>query len=263
MENQIFSVKGKVIIITGGQGLLGREFAHHLNEQGAKVAIFDIVNYENTRLDAKFISDNYLVMHVDVTNKKSIQDGLSQVELKWGVPHGLINCAAIDFPPDRDSHRFEDYPEEQWDKVMEVNVKGTFLCCQVIGATMMEQHGGSIINIGSIYGMVSPDQRIYEIKEDPFIKPISYSVSKSAILNLTRYLATYWGKWNVRVNTMTFGGVLNNQNTKFYKNYINKVPLERMASKDEYNGAIQFLLSDASSYMTGANLVIDGGWTAW
>lgn len=202
-------------------------------------------------------------MNVDVTNKKSIEAGLRDIKSKWDTPSGLINCAAIDFPPSKDSHRFEDYPESEFDKVMEVNVKGVFLCCQVIGTAMAEYNRGSIVNIGSTYGMVSPDQRIYQYKDNPFIKPISYSVSKSALLNLTRYLATYWGRDGVRVNTLTFGGVKNNQDTEFEKNYIEKVPLGRMASKDEYNGAVQFLLSDASSYMTGANLVIDGGWTAW
>lgn len=259
----MFSVKDNIIIITGGLGLLGGQFAHYLNEQGAKVAIFDNVKYEKDTLDRFFTGDNFLILPVDVTEKESIQKGLSQVKQKWGIPHGLVNCAAIDFPPNKNSQTFEDYPEEEWDKVMDVNVKGVFLCCQVIGTEMAQVYRGSIINIGSTYGMVSPDQRIYEYKPDPFIKPISYSVSKSALLNLTRYLATYWGQMNVRVNTLTLGGVYNNQDKEFIKNYVEKVPLGRMATRDEYNGAVQLLLSDASSYMTGANMVIDGGWTAW
>ena len=128
---------------------------------------------------------------------------------------------------------------------------------------MANTGGGSIINISSVYGMLSPDQRIYEYKEKPFNKPITYSVSKSGIFNLTKYLATYWAKKNVRVNTMTLGGVFNNQDETFLKNYSHKVPLGRMANENEYTGAILFLASDASSYMTGSNLVIDGGYSCW
>lgn len=256
----MFSVENKTIIITGGLGLLGSEFVRHLREQGANVVVFDLIK-GNPEQHQQF--DNLIIKHVDVTNKKSILDGLSEIEEIWDTPSGLVNCAAIDFPPSKESQLFEDYPESEWDNVMEVNVKGIFLCCQVIGTAMAEYNRGSIVNISSIYGMVSPDQRIYEYKENPFIKPISYSVSKSALYNLTRYLATYWGRDGVRVNTLTLGGVLNNQDATFKHNYSEKVPMGRMASKKEYNGAIQFLLSDASSYMTGANLIIDGGWTSW
>jgi NAD(P)-dependent dehydrogenase (short-subunit alcohol dehydrogenase family) len=149
---------------------------------------------------------------------------------------------------------------------MEVNVKGVFLCCQVIGGRMAEAGRGSIINIASTYGLVSPDQRIYEYRrtaETTFFKPVAYAVSKSALFNMTRYLATYWAEKNVRVNTLTFAGVFNNQDERFLEGYCARVPLGRMAREDEYNGAVIFLLSAASSYMTGSNLVMDGGWTAW
>jgi NAD(P)-dependent dehydrogenase (short-subunit alcohol dehydrogenase family) len=187
----------------------------------------------------------------------------------WGIPHALINNAAIDSPPDASAAEngpFEEYPEASWDKVMEVNVKGTFLCCQVIGAQMASLSRGSIVNIGSVYGMVSPDQRIYEYRrsdDDHFYKPVAYSASKSALCNLTRYLATYWAERNVRVNMLTLGGVFNNQDSRFLEEYCRRVPLGRMAREDEYNGAVIFLVSDASSYMTGSNLLIDGGWTSW
>ena len=146
---------------------------------------------------------------------------------------------------------------------MEVNLKSVFLCCQIIGAEMAKNGAGSIINISSHYGVISPDQRIYEYRKKVFNNPISYSASKSGILNITRYLSTYWGERNVRVNTLTLGGVLDNQDKEFIENYSSKVPLKRMANESEYNGAIQFLISSASSYITGSNMIIDGGWTAW
>jgi NAD(P)-dependent dehydrogenase (short-subunit alcohol dehydrogenase family) len=146
---------------------------------------------------------------------------------------------------------------------MDVNLKGVFLCCQIIGGHMAKMHGGSIINISSIYGILSPDQRIYQYRKKPFFKPVTYTVSKAAILGLTRYLATYWSKKGVRVNTLTLGGVFNNQDKEFLKNYCSKVPLGRMADQDDYNGAVLFLACDASKYMTGSNLVIDGGYSCW
>jgi NAD(P)-dependent dehydrogenase (short-subunit alcohol dehydrogenase family) len=206
---------------------------------------------------------------VDITSRDSIEEGIRQVNLKWGVPSGLINNAAIDVPPDapvEENGPFENYPAQSFDRIMAVNVKGIVLCCQVIGGQMAKEGRGSIINICSIYGMISPDQRIYDYRKksgSAFYKPVAYSVSKSALLNLSRYLATYWAERNVRVNTLTFGGVFNNQDKEFLKGYCSHVPLGRMARDDEYNGAVQFLLADASSYMTGSNLVIDGGWTAW
>jgi NAD(P)-dependent dehydrogenase (short-subunit alcohol dehydrogenase family) len=149
---------------------------------------------------------------------------------------------------------------------MDVNVKGVFLASQVLGGAMARAGRGSIVNISSIYGLVSPDQRIYEYRRQQgqaFFKPVAYSASKSALLNLTRYLATYWAARGVRVNTMTLAGVAAGQDEAFMHGYLQKVPLGRMAAEDEYDGALIFLLSEASRYMTGSNLVVDGGWTAW
>lgn len=272
MRQDLFSVQNRVVIVTGGLGQLGRQFSLALVDRGAKVAIFDLQVDEHRvaeRVDGRRAEDNLLFLPVDVTQRSSIEAGLGQVNAAWGVPHALINNAALDSPPNASAEEngpFETYPESSWDKVMEVNVKGIFLCCQVVGRQMAEAGRGSIINICSIYGIVSPDQRIYEYRRTggaPFFKPVAYSASKSALLNLTRYLATYWAGRNVRVNTLTFGGVFNNQDEEFLKAYSARVPLSRMAREDEYNGAIIFLVSDASSYMTGSNLVIDGGWTAW
>jgi NAD(P)-dependent dehydrogenase (short-subunit alcohol dehydrogenase family) len=272
MIQKLFSVQDKVVIVTGGLGQLGRQFSVALVGSGAKVAIFD-VHVNEPRIAERFrerrTKDNLLFLPVDVTQRSSIESGLRQVIARWGMPYALINNAALDSPPSapvEENGPFETYPESSWDKVMAVNVKGVFLCSQVIGGQMAAAGRGSIINICSIYGMVSPDQRLYEYRranDVEFFKPVAYSVSKSALLNLTRYLATYWAGSNVRVNTLTLGGVFNNQDEKFLKGYRARVPLGRMAREDEYNGAIIFLVSDASSYMTGSNLIIDGGWTAW
>lgn len=272
MQKNNFDINDRVIIVTGGMGQLGRQFTKSLCEAGAKVAVFDI-KIEKTAFEqyfGKYIQSNTVMgVVVDITNRSSIEAGLKAVNQNWGVPFGLINNAAIDAPPNapvEENGPFENYPEQSFDRVMMVNVKGIVLCCQVIGGQMAKEDRGSIINVCSIYGVVSPDQRIYEYRRkngSPFYKPVVYSVSKSALLNLTRYLATYWAEKNVRVNTLTFAGVFNNQDKEFLKSYCTRVPLGRMAREDEYNGAIQFLLSEASSYMTGSNLIIDGGWTAW
>ena len=206
---------------------------------------------------------------MDITSRPSIQTGLDQINSKWGIPSALINNAALDSPPDssvEENGPFETYPEKSWDKIMDVNIKGTFLCCQIIGGQMAENEQGSIVNISSTYGMVSPDFRIYDYRNTdnkPFYKPIAYCASKSSLLNLTRYLSVYWAPEKVRVNTLTFGGVFNHQDPRFLDAYCSRVPMGRMANEDEYNGAVIFLISKASSYMTGSNLIIDGGWTAW
>ena len=213
----------------------------------------------------KFDEKDYLFLKTDVTDKENISDSLKLVLEKFGCPQGLINNAALDSPPgdsDLINGPFEDYPEEAWDKVIDVNLKSIFLTCQIIGKEMADNSGGSIINISSHYGLISPDQRIYNYRKN-FYKPISYSASKSGIFNITRYLSTYWGQQSVRVNSLTLGGVFDNQDEEFVNNYSEKVPLGRMAEKHEYNGVIHFLLSDASSYITGSNIVSDGGWTAW
>ena len=267
MSRDLFSVEGKIVVITGACGQLGRQFTRTLIERGARVAAFDLNPSQCSPADES--GDKLMTVGVDITRRDSIQAGLAEVKSKWGTPDALINNAALDSPPNASAEEngpFETYPESSWDKVMEVNAKGVFLSCQVIGSQLAEAGRGSIVNICSIYGVVSPDQRLYEYRRTPgqaFFKPVAYSASKSSLLNLTRYLATYWAEKNVRVNTLTFGGVFNNQDEQFLANYAARVPMMRMAREDEYNGAIVFLLSDASSYMTGANLTIDGGWTAW
>jgi NAD(P)-dependent dehydrogenase (short-subunit alcohol dehydrogenase family) len=250
----LFSLKDRVAVVTGGAGQIGREIVRGLEERGARVAVFDL---ETDRF------------RVDVTDRDSIEGATDEVAGTWGVPHVLVNAAALDSPPDAPPEEVgpvETYPEASFDEVMDVNVKGTFLCCQVIGARMAEAGRGSIVNVSSIYGMLSPVQDLYEFRRsggEAFFKPVAYSVSKSALYNLTRYLATYWAKSGVRVNTLTLAGIWNEQPAEFVDAYTARMPLGRMAEAREVVGPVVFLASDASSYVTGANLVADGGWSAW
>ena len=269
--SDVFDVSNNLVVITGGLGILGRTFAKELLRRNADVVLFDQGAGPDLNVEfSGFDLSRLLYAPVDVISRLSVQDGLQRCLDRFGkVPNALINCAAIDAPPDspiEDNGPLETYPMRSFDKVMEVNVKGALIACQVIGGAMARAGRGTIVNVSSIYGMVSPDQRIYDYRRqlgDEFFKPIAYSVSKSAIFNMTRYLATYWAKSGVRVNTVTFAGVYNNQDERFVAAYTDKVPLGRMADRDEYVGPIVFLVSKASSYMTGANLVVDGGWTSW
>ena len=271
-RDELFDVSGRVIVVTGGLGQLGRQFGRTLLERGARVAIIDhrIDDEEGAEgFGDSLRDDGLLFVRADVTVRASLEQALARIEQRWGPPDGLVNNAALDSPPDAPTEEtgpFETYPESSWDTVMAVNAKGVFFCCQVFGGAMAAAGRGSIVSICSTYGLVGPDQRIYEYRRasgSSFFKPVAYSASKSSLLNLTRYLATYWAGRGVRVNTLSLGGVYNQQDERFLESYCSRVPLARMAREDEYNGAIIFLLSDASSYMTGANLIVDGGWTAW
>jgi NAD(P)-dependent dehydrogenase (short-subunit alcohol dehydrogenase family) len=264
----LFSVENRVIVITGGLGQLGLAYANCLAGEAARVALVDVA--AASLLPANLAENpNIRYFAADVTRRASLETALAALEAIWGPPHGLVNNAGLDSPPASSSEEngpFETYPQESWDKVMAVNAKGPFLCCQVFGGAMAHAGRGSIVNIGSIYGTVSPDQRIYEYRRQQggaFYKPVAYSASKSSLYNLTRYLATYWAGNGVRVNTLTLGGVFNNQDPQFLEGYLRRVPLGRMAQPQDYFGPIIFLLSDASAYVTGANLTADGGWTAW
>lgn len=261
MSANLFSLDGRTAVVTGGLGQLGKQFTRTLVEHGARVAVLDVE-------PAPPGTDRCLYLEADVTDRGSLDRAAARIEAAFGPPHILINNAALDSPPGAPASvngPFEEFPVDVWRQTLDVNVTGVFLCCQVFGRQMAAAGGGSIINVASIYGLVAPDQRVYEYRRragNAFFKPAAYATSKSALLNLTRYLATYWAPL-VRVNTVSFAGVFNDQDPEFLAEYTKRVPLGRMARPDEYNGAILFLASDASSYMTGANVVLDGGYTAW
>lgn len=277
MRDELFDVSDKICIVTGGLGQIGKNMARAFYERDSKVAVFSAhptpERIEKIFPKEKYSPDRLRVFKVDITKKDELEDALDQIKEIWGdAPDVLVNCAGIDTQPSAPpevSGPFEKFPEDVFREVVNVNLVGAFLTIQAVGARMVEAgKGGSIINIGSIYGMVSPVQDIYAYKKErtgvPFIKPVAYSAAKSGIYNLTRYCATYWGKKGIRVNTLTPAGIWRDtQDETFIKNFTDRMPMGRMSREDEYNGAAIFLASKASSFMTGANLVIDGGWTAW
>ncbi len=266
-----FSIPGQVAIVTGGAGLLGSEFCRTLAQAGARVIVADS-NRNHAELVANDISVGKLEAHpdwVDVTDQNSVQSLVDRVVEKFGRIDILVCSAALDpkFEPGHEEKfmdSFEEHPLSLWQQSLEVNLTGIFLSAQACSKVMLDQNRGVMVFISSTYGLVGPDQRIYQLVGSPAgIKPVSYSVTKAGVLGLTKYLAAYYAGKNIRVNALTPGGVYNQHDAGFVQNYSTKTILGRMAEKDEMNAALLFLASDASSYMTGANLIVDGGWTAW
>ncbi len=264
----LFSLKHKTAIVTGACGLLGREHCRALAEAGAAVVVLD-VDAEACRAFAAELGPEHLGLGADVTDRASLERVRDAVLERYGSIDVLVNNAAINDMFENPAlaarqSMFEHYPLEMWKKSLDVNVTGVFLCSQVFGTVMARQGRGSIINIASTYGMVGPDQSIYQNErgEQTFYKSPAYPTTKGAVLNFTRYLAAYWGRSGVRVNALSPGGVENSQEPFFIQNYSRKTALGRMAQPSDYRGAIVFLAGEASAYMTGANLVVDGGWTA-
>ncbi len=281
----IFSLRDRVAIVTGACGLLGRQHCDALARAGARVVVADLDESEAGLVAAGLVAagigegisegtaagigEGHLALGLDVTNRESLQSARRRILETYGRLDVLVNNAAINDMFENpllaaEQSMFEHYPLEMWDRSWRVNVSGVFLCSQVFGGVMAERGSGSIINIASTYGIVAPDQGIYRdaAGSQSFYKSPAYPVTKSAVIGFTKFLAAYWGKRNVRVNALSPGGVENGQEEWFKQNYANKTPLGRMAVPSDYKGAIVFLASDASAYMTGANLVVDGGWTA-
>ncbi|MFN0014465.1 MAG: SDR family oxidoreductase [Saprospiraceae bacterium] len=263
-----FSLKNKTAIVTGACGLIGREHCRALAEAGANVVVADVQADAAVALAAALGSPHFGIA-IDVTDKAALEHARDGILARYGSIDVLVNNAAINDMFENPAmaatqSMFENYPLDMWQKSLDVNVTGVFLCSQVFGTVMALQGSGSIINVASTYGMVGPDQSIYrnEAGEQTFYKSPAYPATKGAVINFTRFLATYWGNKGVRVNTLTPGGVENNQQPFFITNYARKTALGRMAQPTDYRGALVFLASDASAYMTGANLVVDGGWTA-
>jgi NAD(P)-dependent dehydrogenase (short-subunit alcohol dehydrogenase family) len=266
-----FDLKGRCAVVTGGAGLLGREFCRTLAQAGARVIVADLdaAAAQSVAEDLAREGLAAIPVGVDVTDPESVQvmvnatlDACQRLDI-------LVNSAALDpkFDDSRQgkhANNFEDYPLGLWKQALDVNLTGMFLCCQAAARQMLVQEFGVMINICSIYGLVGPDQRIYQSPgKGVQNKPAYYSVTKAGVLGLTRYLATYFAGKNIRVNALTPGGVYNHHDEVFVRNYSARAVLGRMAQPDEMNGALLFLASDASAYMNGSNLVVDGGWTAW
>ena len=269
-----FDLSGRVAVVTGGAGLLGVEFCRTLAEAGAAVTVVDLNASASQAVAGTLTKSGYqaLAVPTDITRPDSVKVLVEKVLAAFGRLDVLVNSAALDPKFDADALKkgiapgaFEDYPLDQWSAALGVNLTGMFLVTQACVRPMIEQgKKGSIINICSTYGLNGPDQRIY-IKggERVAFKPVYYTVTKAGVMGFTKYLAAYYAETEIRVNALTPGGVFNDHEDYFVKNYSAKTILGRMAKKDEMNGALLFLASDASSYMTGNNVVVDGGWTAW
>ena len=270
-----YDLTGKVALVTGGAGLLGRQHASALLESGATVVLADIsihaLAVARTTLLYESPSAQILTKVMDVSNPADIRRVAESLDgLRVDI---LINNAAIDPKVTGDSglvdtSRMENFPLLQWEQQIAVGLTGAFLCSQVFGAAMARDGlGGVILNIASDLSVIAPDQRLYEIQglsaDQQPVKPVSYSVIKAGLVGLTRYLATYWATSGVRANALSPGGVQNEQGHEFVQNLISRIPMGRMASPDEYRATVQFLCSDASAYLNGQNIVMDGGRSVW
>lgn len=265
-----FDLNGKVCVVTGGAGLLGQKHCEAILESNGTAVLLDVdekaLEKAVTGLKSRGKVDSF---KVDITKKEELEKVNEILLSRYGKIDVLINNAASNpkMANNEDLGRFENFSEKTWDNDLDVGLKGAFLCSQVFGGQMAKQKSGVILNISSDLGLIAPDQRIYKKENLPeekqMVKPVTYSVAKHGIIGLTKYLATYWAEKNVRTNAVCFGGVYNNQEKEFTDKLTKLIPLGRMAEKNEYKSAVLFLISDASSYMTGAVLSIDGGRTSW
>ena len=267
----LFRIDGQVAVVSGALGKLGPIWIASLLDGGASVFAFDLprakISPDFKKLQGRFDESRLVLDYADVRDREALEVAREHCLKNFGVPSILVNNAGIDQPPAATGkgYRLEEIPFEINREILEVNTLGLFLVTQVFGAPMVTASRGSIINIGSLYAGVSPDGHFYDhIKSDPpFLKPPAYGASKAAVVNLTRYLATLWAPRGVRVNALSPGGVLGNQDPEFKRKFCERVPLGKMAVAEDLAGPLLFLASQASSYVTGIELVVDGGFTAW
>lgn len=267
----MFKLNDEVAVVTGALGRLGPVWVEALLDAGARVVAVDLPDaVSSTAFEAvsnRAPASRLLRVHCDITNRQMILSALEEIRMVLGVPSILVNNAGIDQPPDKPDDRYKaaDFPVDVFRRMVDVNITGTFLSTQVFGSEMADRERGSIINIGSLYASVSPDQHFYDhLSGDPqFLKMPSYGASKAAVVNLTKYFSTLWGDRGVRVNALSPGGVKAGQDEMFVKKYSQRVPLGRMAEAGDLRGPLVFLASDAAAYITGINLRVDGGFTAW
>ena len=269
--NDLFSMENEVAVVTGALGKLGPIWIGALLEAGARVMGIDrpgqAAGAAFAALQEQCGAERLQLAAADVRERQSLEQTLAECIRTFGAPSVLVNNAGIDQPPSQQSGacRMEEIPLAVNREIFEVNTLGLFLVSQVFGRAMVQAGRGSIINIGSLYASVSPDNRFYDhiASDPPFLKPPAYGASKAAVVNLTRYLATHWAPHGVRVNTLSPGGVLGDQDEDFKRKFCSRVPLGRMADAGDLRGPLIFLASRASAYVTGINLNVDGGFTAW
>jgi len=269
-----FDLSGRIAVITGGAGLLGPRHANAIASAGGVPVLVDLHADRAASLAADLQRTHgvpAIGLGVDITSPRAVEAMLDEVLSRYGRVDILVNNAANN-PKVEDAgnvafSRLENFPLGQWEADLAVGLTGAFLCSQIVGRELARRGGGAIVNISSEYGMIAPDQRLYRLggipEDQQPVKPVTYTVVKAGIMGLTSYLATYWATEGVRCNTLTVGGVFNGQPDEFVARAASRIPMARMANTDEYEGAIVFLCSDASSFMTGANLVVDGGKTCW
>lgn len=271
-----FDIAGKAVVVTGGGGLIGMKHAEGILEGNGVPVLLDIsdvsLNKVSSELKKEYPDKIVETYVVDITDRKALEDVCDDVEKKYGHVYGLINNAANNPKVEGGSKnlaaaKFTDFPTDIWNQDLAVGITGAFLCAQVFGKSMEKAGKGVVINIGSDYGVIAPDQRVYRkegVPEDQqIIKPVSYSVVKHAIIGLTKYLAIYWAEKGIRVNTLCPASLYNGQDEEFVKKLSKRIPMARMSNPDEYPATVLYMLSEASSYMTGATVILDGGRTSW